>query len=191
MSELAYRAKLSENRERQRKFARQRVDDIHAITHRLIEIKRKLATAGFQVALQDTNIQDRIAKPKLVRVIVAVSSVCLAGILFGQSDTMALVDGGPPYGRNLSGYSALGVIGADRSEQHRPRGPHLEDSNGLDERQPRDHSGRGLRQRRIAHDLNGYWPERPIEPGWRSAPGFGDNDYRRATSFDGKWHTEN
>jgi hypothetical protein len=44
--------------------------------------------------------------------------------------------------RNLSGYSTRGVIGADSSEQHRPRGPHLEDPSGLDERQPRDHSGR-------------------------------------------------
>jgi len=105
---------------------------------------------------------------------------------------MALGDGGPLYGRNLSGYSARGVIGTDGSEQHRRRGSQLNDTSGLDEREPREHSGQGLRQWRLAHSLNGHWPERMIEPGeWRSAPGFGDNDYRRATSFDGKWHTEN
>jgi len=155
----------------------------------LIEIKSKLAAAGLRGALQETSIQDKIAKPKLVRVVV--TGVGLAGILFGQTDTMAMGDGGPLYGRNLSGYSARGITSADRSEQHRPRGPHLEDLSGLDERQPRDHSGQGLRQWRIARGLNSYWLERTIEPGWRSAPGFGDNDYRGATSFNGKWHTGN
>ena len=150
--------------ERQRKLARERQDNIHAITHGLIEIKRKLAAAGLQVALQDTGIQDRIAKPKLVRVIVVVTGVSLAGILFGQSDTMALGDGGPLYGRNLSSYSARGVVDADSSEQHRRRGPHLKDSSGLDERKTRDHSDQGLRQWRIAPGLNGYWPERLISP---------------------------
>jgi hypothetical protein len=188
---VAYRAKLSENLERQRKLARQRADDIHVITNGLIEIKRKLAAAGLQVALQDKSIQDRIAKPKLVRVIIVVTGASLTGILFGRTDTTALGDGGPLYGRNLS-YSARGIISADRSEQHRRRGLHLQDSSGLDEREPRGHSGQGLRQWRIAHGLNGYWPVRLIEPGeWRSAPGFGDNDYHRATSFDEKWRTEN
>jgi hypothetical protein len=191
MRELAYRAKLSENHERQGKLARQRADDIHAITHGLIEIKRKLATAGLQVALQDTSIQDRIAKPKLVRVIVVVTGISLAGILFGQTDTMALGDGGPLYGRN-SDYSAQGIITTDRSEQHRRRGLHLEDSSGLDEPRPSNHSGQGVRRWRVVRGMSGYSREQLIQPGeWRLAPGFGDNDYRRVQSIDGKWNIEN
>jgi len=37
--------------ERERKLARKRADDIHAITHGLIEIKRKLTAAGLQVVI--------------------------------------------------------------------------------------------------------------------------------------------
>jgi len=167
--------------------------DAQAVRNDVSDLQRKLAATALPAAtLKSPAPEEGGRKIKALILTAALAVVCLGGILFAQTNTVApLVRGadvrpdltkGPHPGNHLAEATSEpgddGKAGILTSPQCSP-------TNGASRKSMQNPD----KCQNLPRDLDAGWPPLWEQPGeWHQAPGFGDARSRDLPSFEGQWH---